>query len=282
LNSGRALASMSANTSVHLQLRCDLAVSPHWGFTFGRGWARVRLALPPPCDWAATLPPFFMAAKAVFDLMHMAVEPVPTQLSIGGPDVPLDIERLRGIMQRAWAAAVRGVPAREKGEPLGPTDPKTSAPHGAPPEPSAASPEAHPRSAPAVSERDWPRDWPPAQASAGAQPCDAGLVLPQPPGAVPAAPPAKPAALRRADANEALALQAAEARAQAGACGVSELLVSQMTDTVRAYISRYGSAPNFRDPCAQKKAFNYIRSTCASPNAVDSLVEAVRRRLAEQ
>ena len=62
-----------------------------------------------------------------------------------------------------------------------------------------------------------------------------------------------------------------------------EGLVAEMVATLRAHATQYGSAPDFRaeKPVARERIYNYIRSTTARPQAPDSLVEAVRRRLAD-
>lgn len=61
-----------------------------------------------------------------------------------------------------------------------------------------------------------------------------------------------------------------------------EALVTQMVGTVAAHVSQYGSAPDFASarPSDREKAYNYIRSTTAKPQASGEVVEEVRRHLA--
>jgi hypothetical protein len=63
-----------------------------------------------------------------------------------------------------------------------------------------------------------------------------------------------------------------------------EALVTQMVGTVAAHVSQYGSAPDFASarPSDREKAYNYIRSTTAKPQASGEVVEEVRRHLAGQ
>jgi hypothetical protein len=63
-----------------------------------------------------------------------------------------------------------------------------------------------------------------------------------------------------------------------------EALVTQMVGTVAAHVSQYGSAPDFASarPSDREKAYNYIRSTTAKPQASGEVVEEVRRQLAGQ
>ena len=62
----------------------------------------------------------------------------------------------------------------------------------------------------------------------------------------------------------------------------SEALVAQMVGTVATHVSQYGSAPDFASarPSDRERAYNYIRSTTAKPQASGEVVEEVRRRLA--
>lgn len=61
-----------------------------------------------------------------------------------------------------------------------------------------------------------------------------------------------------------------------------EALVTQMVGTVAAHVRQYGSAPDFASarPSDREKAYNYIRSTTAKPQASGEVVEDVRRHLA--
>jgi len=65
---------------------------------------------------------------------------------------------------------------------------------------------------------------------------------------------------------------------------VDERTVAAMVNTVRTYVGQYGAAPDFRaeKAAAREKVYNYIRSTTARQQAPDALVEAVRRRLADE
>jgi hypothetical protein len=102
--------------------------------------------------------------------------------------------------------------------------------------------------------------------------------------------PSDPGPLRLAAArlwgDAALAAPALAAPALAApaapAAPAAEILIAQMTNTVAAHVRAYGAAPDFTSmrPAAREKIYNYIRSTTATPNAPDNVVEEVRRRLA--
>jgi hypothetical protein len=57
--------------------------------------------------------------------------------------------------------------------------------------------------------------------------------------------------------------------------------VDKLVGIIRAHIKQYRAAPDFNSelPAARARAYNYIRSTAASPNASDELVEQVRLAL---
>jgi hypothetical protein len=96
-------------TDVTLRVNCDHASSPRFSLTFGGGWARVAVTLPPPADWNTALPPFLRASKAVLDALGVVPLPLPKpRVFVGGPDAPADVTDAYGAVFRAWAAILRG------------------------------------------------------------------------------------------------------------------------------------------------------------------------------